>query len=52
MGFEPPILPTTPPEQLYTVTVVLFGVIVTSFVVGSVTSIVVTMSTKHEHHER
>ena len=37
MGFEPPILPTTPAEQLYTVAVVLFGVMVTAFVVGSAT---------------
>ncbi len=43
MGFEPPIPPTTAAEQLYTVGVVLFGVIVTSFVVGSATSIVASM---------
>ena len=43
MGFEPPIAPSGPLEQLYVVLVVIFGVMVTSFVVGSATSIVASM---------
>ena len=55
MGFEPPILPTTAAEQLYTVAVVLFGVVVAAFVVGSATSIVASMdaiSSKRKHELR
>lgn len=55
MGFEPPIPPTTAAEQLYTVAVVLFGVVVAAFVVGGATSIVASMdaiSSQRKHELR
>ena len=43
MGFEAPLIPDGPLEQLYVVAVILLGVMVTSFVIGSATSIVTNM---------
>ena len=43
MGFEAPLMVDGPLEQLYVAAVIMLGVMVTSFVIGSATSIVTNM---------